>query len=519
MSLEIPVKAFAPPAVSAETADLKFLKEGETCWRVEQADRLALLVDGAAYFAAAKAAILNAKHSIWLLAWVFDPLTRLTPQRNRRSGDPASADRLGLLLRRLASLNPALDVRILAWDMPWLMGASQALPCQRGRAYFLGSRVKYRLDHTLPRSACHHQKVLVIDGRVAFVSGGDLGADRWDTCDHEDHAPERRLPSGKRYPARHEVSLMIDGPAVSVLGDLFAYRWQRVTGETPPAPPSPLISEDDSPWPAVVEPDIRMQPFGIARTLPKWKKEPGAEECLHLHLASIAAAKKTIYIENQYLASRLIVEALVARLCEPEGPEIIAIGPSQSPSFFDQMTMDSARTMALNRLIKADNHGRFYAFCARTAQDQPVIVHAKVTIIDDDLLRIGSANLNNRSTGLDSECDIAIEAQDDPTRAAIRAFRSREIAHFLGREPEDVVAAIAEHGSIGKAINALDGGPTRRLRPICVEQPTAIARFVAGRALGDPLRTEDAWQPWLRRRHIKRDIARLLPQVGLPPES
>jgi phosphatidylserine/phosphatidylglycerophosphate/cardiolipin synthase-like enzyme len=517
MTIEVPLPAFSPRAVDAGPPELDLLRPGETCWRVEQADRLALLVDGAAYFAAAKAAILNAKHSIWLLAWVFDPLTRLTPDRTRRSGDPGSADRLGLLLRRLSSLNPALDVRILAWDMPWLMGASQGFPCQRGRAYFLGSRVHYRLDSTLPRSACHHQKVLIIDGRVGFISGGDLGADRWDTCDHDDNAPERRLPSGKRYPARHEVSLMVDGPAVGALSDLFSYRWGRVTGETPPPPPSPLISEADSPWPNVVEPDIRMQPFGVARTLPKWKKEPGAEECLHLHLASIAAAKKTIYIENQYLASRLIVEALVARLSEPDGPEIVAIGPSQSPSFFDQMTMDSARTMAMNRLIEADIHGHFHAFCARTPNDQPVIVHAKVTIIDDDLLRIGSANLNNRSTGLDSECDVAIEAQDDGTRAAIRAFRCREIAHFLGREPEDVVAAIAQHGSIGKAINALDGSP-RRLKPICIEQPSRAARFVAGRALGDPLRTDDAWQPWVRRRHIRRDIERLLPQVQLPPE-
>ncbi|HYG26037.1 MAG TPA: phospholipase, partial [Caulobacteraceae bacterium] len=107
---------------SAPTVEPQFLKEGDTCWRVERADRLALIVDGAAYFAAAKAAMLKARHQIWLLAWAFDPLTRMTPDRMQRSGDPESADRLGLLLRRLAALNPALDIRILAWDMPWLVG-------------------------------------------------------------------------------------------------------------------------------------------------------------------------------------------------------------------------------------------------------------------------------------------------------------------------------------------------------------------------------------------------------------
>ena len=250
--------------------------------------------------------------------------------------------------------------------------------------------------------------------------------------------------------------------------------------------------------------------------MPKWKKQTGVEECLWLHLESIAQARRVIYLENQYLASRLIVEALVDRLAEPDGPEIIAIGPSQSPSFFDQMTMDSARALAINRLIEADRHGHFRAFRARTSRDHPIIVHAKVAIIDDTLLRVGSANLNNRSTGLDSECDVAIEASNEETRAAIRAFRAREIAHFLGREPEDVVAAIAAHGSIGKAIDALDGAP-RRLKPVDVELVNPVQRFVATRSLGDPLRTDDAWRPWVRRAHVMRDIKELLPQVDLTP--
>ncbi len=484
------------------------LRPGETCWRTAEADRLALLVDGAAYFAAAKAAMLKARRSIWLLAWVFDPLTRMTPDRSKKSGDPASADRLGLLLRRLASLNPGLDVRILAWDMPWLMGAAQGFPCQRGAAYFLNSPVKYRLDHTLPRSACHHQKVLIVDGRLAFVSGGDLATDRWDTAAHADHVPERRLVSGKHYPARHEVSVMIDGPAVDVLGGLFADRWKAATGETLPSPP-PLAEDDVSPWPSVVAPDIRRQPLGVARTSPKWRKNPGAEECLDLHLASIARAKKLIYLENQYLTSRLIAEALARRLEEPDGPEIIAIGPSRSPSFFDRMTMDSARILAANRLIEADRYGRFHAYVARTREAHRVIVHAKVAVIDDVLLRVGSANLNNRSTGLDSECDVAIEATDEETRQAIRAFRHREIAHFLGRQPEEVARAAALYGSVGEAIEALDGEP-RRLLPMTPETIGPVASFVAGWSLGDPLRTSDAWRPWVRRSQIRADIKRLV---------
>jgi phosphatidylserine/phosphatidylglycerophosphate/cardiolipin synthase-like enzyme len=306
---------------------------------------------------------------------------------------------------------------------------------------------------------------------------------------------------------------MVDGPAAQALGDLFADRWQKVTGETPPPPPAPT-QEDASPWPEVVAPDIRRQPFGIARTTPTYKKQEGAEESLWLHLEAIAQAKKSIYIENQDLTSRLIVEALALRLEEEDGPEVVVVGPANSPSYFDRMTMDSARNLANDRLIEADKYGRYHAYCARTPMDQPIIVHAKVLIADDWLLKVGSTNLNNRSTGLDSEADVAVEAQDEETRIAIRAFRNREIAHFLGREPEEVVAAIAKLGSIGKAIDALDTtGPTRRLKPMGKEEVKGLARFIASRAIGDPLRTDDAWRPWVRRRHIRRDIQRLLPRA------
>ena len=357
---------------------------------------------------AVKQALMNARQSIWMLAWVFDPLTRFAPDKVERSGDPENPDRLGLLLARLAALNPALDVRVLAWDMPLFMSAGQDFPSLRAKAYFKGSAVKFRLDKSLPSSACHHQKLLVIDGRLAFISGGDLGADRWDTCDHTDNDPHRRLPNGKRYPARHDVAMMLEGPVASDCVDLFQGRWENSGGETL-YPPVPDLAQP-SPWPEQFLPDFINVDVGLARTQPRWKGMPEVTEGLKLHLESIAAARHSIYLENQYLASPIIAEALEKRLLEPDGPEIVTVGPAASPSFFDRMTMDSARTAAINRLEKADVHQRFRSYCARTRHDEPIIVHSKVSIFDDRLLRVGSANMNNRSNGLDTECDAAIEA-------------------------------------------------------------------------------------------------------------
>jgi phosphatidylserine/phosphatidylglycerophosphate/cardiolipin synthase-like enzyme len=499
--------------------DPRILNPGVNCWRIDHAARLNFLIDSADYFAALKSALLRARHSIWILAWTFDPLTRLTPDTSVKSGDPEHADRLGLLLRRMAALNPALDVRILAWDMAPPIAVSQLLAPQRAMAYFHDSRVKFRLDSSVPLSACHHQKVVVIDGRVAFVSGGDMGPDRWDTCHHADHDPRRRLPNGKRYPARHEVSMVVEGPAATALGDLFALRWKRALGETVTLPPEPIPGED-SPWPPELRAHLKHQPLAIARTLARWRKSPGAYESLRLHLDSIASARRLIFLENQYLASPLIVEALAGRLLEQDGPEIVTIGPMESPSYFDQMTMDSARASAIARLQATDLQGRFRAFSPRTPGDNPVIVHSKVSIIDDRLLRIGSANLNNRSTGLDSECDVALEAEDgeagEAAREAIRAFRARLVGHYMERDADEVRAAMAAHGGLGEAIDALDRhgeGEHRRLRPFESGPLGWFARFVAKWSLGDPTTPQDAWNPWNRRNRLRRDLEQLLPCV------
>ena len=505
----------ADDASSLTSASL--LTPGGTCWRVEQADRLALFIDNDEAFDALKEILLSARKSIWILAWVFDPLTRLDPDRVRKSRDPQHVDRIGLLLRRQAALNPGLDVRILVWDMPFPIAASQLFGPHRGQVFFTGSRVKYHLDNTLPASACHHQKVVVVDGSVALVSGGDIGVDRWDTTAHLDNDPRRRLPTGHHYPARHEVAALVDGKAAEALGDLFIARWAKSQGEVLQRSPKP----DEAPWPDYLTPDLRNVPLAICRTEPAWKGQPEINETMLMHLAGIKAARKLIYLENQYLTSPIIVEALAERLAEADGPEVVTVGPAHSPSYFDQMTMDSARTSAINRLREIDVHGRFSAFSARTPKGAAIIVHSKVAIMDDRMLRLGSANLNNRSIGLDTECDIAFEGRDDTSRAAIRAFMGRLIGHFFDHETEHVLETYAQLGSLAATINELDrrGGQIRRLTPVPIRKLTGVQQFIADWSLGDAVSPVDAWRPWGRRKRLKRELGRLMmscPEPELP---
>lgn len=489
---------------------------GRNCWRVEPADRVALFIDNDEAFDALKPLLLAARKSIWILAWVFDPLTRLDPDRVKKSRDPTHADRIGLILRRQAALNPGLDVRVLTWDMPFPIAASQLFGPHRGAAFFAGSRVKYRLDATLPASACHHQKAVIIDGVTAFVSGGDIGVDRWDDTRHLDDNPLRRLPTGRRYPARHEVSMLVDGRAGEAMADLFVDRWRASGGDTVERPARPA----ETPWPDYLLPDLRRVPVAVARTSAAWQGRPEITECMLLHLAAVRQARRLIYLENQYLTSPIIVEALAERLAEPDGPEVVTVGPSRSPSYFDQITMDSARAAAINRLREIDIHKRFSAFSAHTPKGGPIIVHSKVAIMDDGFLRIGSANLNNRSIGLDSECDLAFEGHSDLERETIRAFLGRLVGHFLDRSAADVLEAMEREGGLGAAINALDikGGPTRRLRPVPTRKLTGVQQFIADWSLGDAIAPDDAWRPWGRRARLRRDIARLTAPPPAPPD-
>ncbi len=491
------------------------LQPGSTCWRTATATRAHPILDTQNYFLAAKAAMARARRSIHLLGWAFDPLTQLTP--DAEGGGPVE-DQAGPFLRDLAKANPELDVRVLIWKSALPVAASQHFFPHRARACFKGTPVRFRLDASVPFGACHHQKVLVIDDELAFCGGGDISIDRWDSTEHLDDDRRRHMPTGGVHDPRHEVMLMVEGEAATMLGDLFRRRWRRATRETLPAPSQPPAHDL---WPQGFEPDFREVTVGVARTEPAWRDQPEVCENEALHLHAIKAARRCIYLENQYVASPAIGEALAARLAEADGPEVLIVSTEHSPSWFDRMTMDKTRSALIRRLQGADRHGRFHAYCPETAAGRTIIVHAKHTIIDDVLLRVGSTNLNNRSTGFDSECDLAIELGDGPeqaeARAAIHRHRTRNLAHFLGVSAETFDAAFSWTGSLAGAIEELDTGPQRRLRKLGPVQIGPLAAVIATFHLGDPVTPGDSWRPWRRRRDLQEGLRRLAPELADAP--
>jgi phosphatidylserine/phosphatidylglycerophosphate/cardiolipin synthase-like enzyme len=475
---------------------MSFLQPGETCWRVETARRAAFVVDYQAYYLALLEALPRAERQILLVGWSFDPRTRLMPDGEARNDAP---DAIGRLLIQLAHDRPELDIHVLIWRSALAISATQGFFPHRAEGWFKGTRVRFLLDNSVPFGACHHQKLVVIDDAFAFSGSGDLCLDRGDTPAHSDEDARRRGPGKGCHAPRHEVMVAVEGPVATALGELARQRWAHA-GERPPAPPAPPQA---AAWPPSLSASLSDVPIGIARTQPAWRAAPAVREVQALSLAAVARAKRTIYIENQYFTAPSLAEAISARLAEPDGPEVVLVSTAHSASWFDRLTMDRTRQILLWRLRAADIFGRFRAYAPLTTGGAAIIVHAKVMVIDDALARIGSANLNNRSAGFDTECDLAAEAATAEQRAAITDFRDGLVGHWLARTAEDVRTELARQS--GGLIAAIEG--MNRHGRLAVLEPHRMGpfgEFVAAFHLGDPAAPEDSWHPMKRRERLYR---------------
>jgi phosphatidylserine/phosphatidylglycerophosphate/cardiolipin synthase-like enzyme len=222
-------------------------------------------------------------------------------------------------------------------------------------------------------------------------------------------------------------------------------------------------------------------------------------------------------LENQYVTSPVIAAALAERLSAPDGPEVVIVSTARSPSWFDRAAMDRAREVLLHRLRQADRHGRFSAWAPLTEGGRGVIVHSKVSLIDDRLLRIGSANLNNRSNGFDTECDVAVESErpGDAASELIGGLRAHLLGHFLGVDADDFERVYGQVGSVSAAIERMNRRD--RLTPLGIEQPSGASRLIARWQLGDPASPDDSWRPWRRGRRWR--ALRALAKAGATDAS
>lgn len=367
---------------------------------VREGNRVDVHIDGAAALPAIAAAVRGSRSFVHVAGWTINP--DFAVER-----EPA----LVTLRDLLAAAAKRVDVRVLTWA-----GAPVAVmhPSRNEARQLMdrlveGTSIRGALDaHNRPMH-CHHEKLVIVDGTVAFVGGIDLTDLAGDRFDAAPHGSAGRL-------GWHDTAASLVGPAVADVASHFAMRWEATTGERLPAVAIPAPAGPS-----------RVQ---VARTVPE-KTYPalprGDFGLLEAYTGAIKRARDLIYLENQFLWSAEIVAVLREKLLRPPSADFrICLVLPRHPNNGNDDTRGQ-----LGVLQDADRHHRLLVgTIGPLAGRQPgVYVHAKVGVVDDQWLTIGSANLNEHSLFNDTEVNLVT---DDS--ALTRSVRERLWSEHLGRD-------------------------------------------------------------------------------------
>jgi phosphatidylserine/phosphatidylglycerophosphate/cardiolipin synthase-like enzyme len=365
-----------------------------------------ILIDGAQALPAIAQALRSATSQVHLTGWHFSPDFAL-----ERDGEP-------LVLRNLlGELADRVDVRVLVWaGAPLPLFRPSRAEVRKMRDRLVGdTRIQCALDAKERPMHCHHEKTIVVDDRVAFVGGIDLTSESGDRYDWNHHPSRADV-------GWHDACARIEGPAVADVAEHFHMRWREVTGETLEAVSRPEAAGG-----------VELQ---IVRTIPEriYDATPkGDFGILESYLRALKAAQRFVYIENQFLWSPEIEAVLQDKIANPPSPDfrVVLVLPAKPNT-----GSDDTRGMLACLIEADDDRGRVLActLYARTGKiADPVYIHAKIAIVDDEWLTLGSANLNEHSLFNDTEMNVVTH---DPDLA--RQTRLRLWAEHLELSAEEI---------------------------------------------------------------------------------
>ena len=375
-----------------------------------------ILIDGAQALPAIAEALRSAESDVHLTGWHFSPDFAL-----EREGEPI------VLRNLLAELAERVDVRVLVWagaPLPLFRPSRKDVREMRDR--LVGdSKVQCALDSKERPMHCHHEKTIIVDDRVAFVGGIDLTSESGDRFDWNNHPSRADV-------GWHDACARLEGPVVADVGGHFRMRWREVAGETlaPVPPPKPAGN-------------IELQ---IVRTIPEhiYDAEPkGDFGILESYLRGLKAAERFIYLENQFLWSPEVEAVLIDKIENPPHPDfrVVLVLPAKPNS-----GSDDTRGM-LACLIEADGDADRVLACTLYARAEqhtdPVYIHAKIAIVDDEWFTLGSANLNEHSLFNDTEMNVVAH---DPELARDTRLRlwSEHLEVPADEIPDDPARAVDE---------------------------------------------------------------------------
>jgi phosphatidylserine/phosphatidylglycerophosphate/cardiolipin synthase-like enzyme len=460
---------------------------GKTTWRIHDRATSGLLIDARDYYRAFYEAASRAKRSILILGWQFDSDVQLLRGDDLPPGADPKAYELLPLLDRLCRERPDLEVKMLAWNHSLVFALEREILQKIVFDIATIDRFTFKTDDTVPLGGSHHQKVAIIDGQVAFMGSADLCQDRWDTSAHVARDPLRVSRGDQAYKPYHEVQAVFSGEPVRSLMDLFCERWLHATGEA--LEPSRLIDVREDLFATIpVTLPMPVAAVALSRTVPGAPQREHVHEVRDLYVRSIQNATRMIYIETQYLTSCCVRDALVQRMTDPAKPklDVVLVLPHKPEKFKEELTIGAPQASVIDELVAAARKGGhalgIYNVDASdddaSASPIYVYIHAKLMIVDDEVLTMGSANLANRSMTVDSEINATWAAGpgDRELHEAIRRVRVRLLLEHLG-EAADVRVVARPEGLVARLDAVVARGEGRlRHHDLHHDVPNAIAK-------------------------------------------
>jgi phospholipase D1/2 len=481
------------------------LVPGDTCHRIARAETSGALIDARDYFRAFCRAVEQAEHSLLIAGWDLDSRLELVRGADQTGWHTPTA--LLPLLEWAVARRPALRCYVLVWDYSLLYALEREWMQRWKFGAGWGQGVRLVFDDRHAAGASHHQKFVVADGALAFAGGIDLCDGRWDDRRHAPDNSDRVTVYGKAHKPFHDVMGYCTGPAAAAIAELFRERWLRATGE-PLAldgarPSSAPVADFDGALP------IACGEVAISVTSAEHADSgaPQVEQIRRLYERAIDAARELIYIETQYFSSRALHDALRRRMRAGGALEIVIVLPDAAESPKERFVLGAAERWALSSLrLAAREHGHaLHVVCSESTgadgQHVPTYVHAKVLVVDDRLLSIGSANCTNRSMSLDTELNLtwACDAADDPLSASITRLRASLLCEHAGIAYDPTLER--RRGLGGRLTELLDGSRLRERE--LPEQPADVERDPLLERTFDPSRalTEFELDDVFERRH------------------
>ena len=425
------------------------------------------IVDGVAYFARLRELFDRAGpgDSVLITGLNLEPDMDLCGAEPGEPGYEALADRLARLVDSGVDVRVLLTAALFSGSVPGVAigpfraNAFATLELRRHPAL----RGRVLLDWSGSGIGCHHQKVVLahVAGELtAFVGGLDLSANRYDTDPHD------RLSIGDERWGWHDGAVRLRGPAAARVWEVYRARWTEAStlpprrfmvtpmdwagmnpdplGPLPPAPPAP-------PWP---EPGTAVQ---VLRSFRPWKIDHfgtlyrrhwtvlprhGVQEVFHALSAAIRAARRYIYLEDQYFyevpgGRRAFRLYGLLRDAAARGVKIVLVcSGRREPTevgvnkFRRRVTGDVQRGV-IDQLEPAD---RGNVIMHRI---EDLTVHTKLMLVDDVFAAVGSANFFSRSMrGTDTELNTVLVTTGDQ----VRDLRVRLWAEHLRTELTDELA-------------------------------------------------------------------------------